>query len=404
MAAAATDDVIRTYEQELEERSTFVDQIVGGSKGRDLNPGEMELVTKATDRMTAINELVGPLRETRRIALESRQNIADLQRDVAIARSPEQFRGEIEYRSAGEYIVDRWKAGVGMQDAMERQSLYHRAAAHQTTADNMGIIPTPVVGGVLNYIDVSRPIVSVLAPLDVPGGRFMRPRVTQHTAVGEQTAEKTELASQKMLITSTPVDMNTYGGYVNVSRQNIDWSTPSIMDLVVQDLAGQYAKMTEQVAADVLVGDATAGGSTFGPGDDEAAVAGAIWAGVAAIYAEMPGAGRVVLFVSPDMLTAIGPLFAPYNGQNAQGTGFSAAGFGSGGPVGTVSGVPVYMSWALPPATALLTNTAAAETYEQRIGGLSVTEPSVLGVQVAYAGYFAAVVLTPEGVQAIGAP
>ena len=37
----------------------------------------------------------------------------------------------------------------------------------------------------------------------------------------------------------------------------------------------------------------------------------------------------------------------------------------------------------------LVLSTAAAEVYEDRIGALQVVEPSVLGVQVAYAGYFA---------------
>jgi hypothetical protein len=51
--------------------------------------------------------------------------------------------------------------------------------------------------------------------------------------------------------------------------------------------------------------------------------------------------------------------------------------------------------------TVLVMSTAAAEVYEQRIGVLQVTEPSVLGVQVAYAGYFAPVVLEAKGIQKI---
>lgn len=400
----ATDVLIAQYQTELEERQTFIDNVLEQAVGRDLNEHESELVNGATARMATLTALIGPLAETARIGNTSRQRMAEIQRDLAVARDPRAAeRPNYEYRSAGSYIVDRWQAGVGIEDARQRLELFHRAAAHQTTADNPGIIPENITGAVLNFIDVSRPIVTVLGVLAVPGGRFTRPRVTQHTQVGEQTAEKTELASRKMIIQSTPVDMSTFGGYVNVSRQNIDWSVPSIMDLVVNDLAGQYAIQTEEVAADALVADATAAtGGTFGPGSDDAAVSGAIWAGVAQAGAAMPGAGRVVLIVSPDMLAAIGPLFAPYGPSNQQGTGFSAASFGSGGPMGTVSGVPVYMSWALPANTALLVNTAAAEVYEQRIGALSVTEPSVLGVQVAYAGYFAAVVLVPEGVVAIG--
>ena len=47
----------------------------------------------------------------------------------------------MEYRSAGEYVLDRWRAGLGMEEAVYRLDLYHRAAAHQTTGDNPGLLP-----------------------------------------------------------------------------------------------------------------------------------------------------------------------------------------------------------------------------------------------------------------------
>lgn len=402
---AGTDVLISQYQTELEERETFINQILDQAQGRDLNEHETELVQGATARMSVLNRLVEPLRETAKVSMESRSRMAEIQRDLMVARNPEAIRDKaVEYRSAGEYLVDYWRAGVGHEDAKDRLALFSRAAAHQTTADNLGIIPNPIVGPVLNYIDASRPIVTVLGPRPVPGGRFTRPRVTQHTQVGEQTAEKTELASRKMLISSTPVDMNTYGGYVNVSRQNIDWSVPSIMDLVVNDLAAQYAIQTELVVGGVLAAAATATtGGTIDDTSDAAAVSAALWAAAGAAFTAMPGAGRLVLLVSPDMLGAVGGLFANVNPQNAISTGFQAADFGSGN-MGSVSGISVVMSSALPAGTALVVNTAAAEVYEQRIGALSVTEPSVLGVQVAYAGYFAAIVLTPAGVIDIATP
>jgi hypothetical protein len=36
--------------------------------------------------------------------------------------------------------------------------------------------------------------------------------------------------------------------------------------------------------------------------------------------------------------------------------------------------------------------------FEQRIGTLQITEPSVLGVQVAYAGYFTALTIDDDGI------
>jgi hypothetical protein len=88
------------------------------------------------------------------------------------------------------------------------------------------------------------------------------------------------------------------------------------------------------------------------------------------------------------MMGVIGPLFPSINPTNAQSTGFDANSFGSG-QLGAISGVTTLMSAGLASGTILEFSTASAEVYEQRIGALQVTEPSVLGVQVAYAGYFA---------------
>ena len=92
---------------------------------------------------------------------------------------------------------------------------------------------------------------SVIGIQNLPAGTFYRPRVTQGTSVANQgTAgaaadEKAELVRQKMTITRTSATAVTYGGYVNVSRQDIDFSTPQIMDIVVRDLAARYAIQTE---------------------------------------------------------------------------------------------------------------------------------------------------------------
>jgi hypothetical protein len=56
------------------------------------------------------------------------------------------------------------------------------------------------------------------------------------------------------------------------------------------------------------------------------------------------------------------------------------------------------MSAGLGTNKAFLLSTAAVEVYEQRVGTLQVTEPSVLGVQVAYAGYFTPLRLVDNGI------
>ena len=78
---------------------------------------------------------------------------------------------------------------------------------------------------------------------------------TQHTQVGAQSGgEKTEAqASRKMTITKTPIAAATMGGHASiVSRQDINRTSPAILDMAINDLRRQYATQTEASAATVL--------------------------------------------------------------------------------------------------------------------------------------------------------
>ena len=171
------------------------------------------------------------------------------------------------------------------------------------------------------------------------------------------------------------------------------------MDIIINDLAAQYAIVTEEVVADALATTGTADVSyPLAPTQDE--LAAAIWTAVGTVYGVTKNQGRVAIAIAPDRLGAFGPLFQPYNSQNSQGTGFLAANFGQG-IMGSISGIPVIMSSALDAGEAFVFSTAAIEVWEQRIGSLQVVEPSVLGVQVAYAGYFTPLTIESSGVQRI---
>jgi len=391
-----TDQMLARYVGEIEERQQLIEGMVEAAQedGRDLTAEELELVTRAQERITTVNGLMQPLEEARRIGVESSERIASL---AKFMQADDQRPREVEYRSAGAYVMDRWRAGLGQEEASHRIDLFHRAAAHQTTADNPGLLPESILGPVVNFVDAARPLVSALGPRQLPGGTWSRPKVTQHTSVAAQSAEKAELVSQKMVIGKLPVTAVTYGGYVNVSRQDIDWTQPQIMDIVIQDLAAVYAAKTEDVAVDAFAAAATAGATLPTGTPTPEAIAGAFWAAAGTVYAGTKGAGRVLAVASPQMLGLIGPLFAPINPTDAQSAGFLASGFGTGA-AGSIAGIPVYVTVGLADNTMLVLSTAAAEVYEDRIGSLQVVEPSVLGVQVAYAGYFAPLVIDAGGI------
>lgn len=390
--------MLARYVAEIEERQTFIDGLLRSAqeKGEDLDDGQNELITRASQRISQLNELMKPLEESRRIAGDSSARIAQISKFMQSEDRPR----EIEYRSAGQYAIDMWRAGLGHEEAKYRLDTYNRAASHQTTSDNPGLIPTPILGPVVNFIDASRPLVGALGPRQLPGGSWSRPKVTQHTSVAAQSAEKGELASQKMTISKVAVTPSTLGGYVNVSRQDIDWSQPAVLDIVINDLAAQYALLTEQTAVQAAYAGATSGPTLpASPTSDN--VAAALWTTAGAVYTATRGQGRLIAVCSPDVLGLIGPLFAPINPIDAQSAGFSASTYGQG-VMGAVSGIQVVVSAGFAAAKSLMVlSTAAFEVYEDRIGSLQVVEPSVLGVQIAYAGYFADVIMQATGIQKV---
>jgi HK97 family phage major capsid protein len=385
----ATDQMLARYVAEIEERQQFIDSLVESSNGDDLTDEKLELVTEARNRIAKVNGLMAPLEEARRISGDSAQRIAQLAKFMQ--DKPDRPK-EVEYRSAGEYVIDRWRSGLGNEDAAHRLDLYHRAAAHQTTADNAGLIPAPIIGPVVSFIDSNRPLVSRLGARQLPGQTWTRPKVTQHVTVATQSAEKAELVSQKMLITKLTGTAATYGGYVNVSRQDIDFTQPGILDLVIGDLAAVYAVQTEAAAFTTFDAAATAGIAIATGAATAAGVATSLWDAASKIYTASKGAGQVFAVTGPDMLPILGPVFPPVNAQNAISPGLAIGDFGTG-LVGQISGIPLYVSAGCGTLRILVFSTAGAEVYEDRIGSLQVVEPSVLGLQVAYAGYFTPMVI-----------
>jgi HK97 family phage major capsid protein len=397
----ATDAMIRRLEDELEERNTFVQGLVAGAQdaGRDLSSQEMELIASAQNRIGQVSDQLTPLRETSRITIESRNRAREINNEIQNARRRGGV-GPVEYRSAGEYIADFYAWRMGDRDAAERIEVFHRAAAHQTTADNPGLLPESIVEPVVNFVDSSRPLVTAIGPRDLGIGSWAYARVTQHTEVAQQAAEKTEMASRKMIITKTPIAAPTYGGYVNISRQDIRRTSPGIVNMVIDDLASEYAIETEAAAAGDLQTAATPGTVTYPANPTSADVSKAIWGAVGQAWAGTRGQGRSILAVAPDMLALVGPLFPNVNPTNALGQGFDAANFGQG-PQGTVSGLVAVMSAGLSAGMMLVVSSAAVRCFEDRYGAMQVDEPSVLGVQVGYAGDFETVVIEATGVVSI---
>ena len=407
MGSAANDVFMKRLEDELKDKTTFYNGILerANASNRDLSEDDQKLVTETRGRMEQLKSQIENVSATAKVAYETRSLQEQVGHEIDTLRGKPQI-GEVKSDSPGQYIIDVRNSAIGDERAKEKLELFYRAAAHQKTSDNLGVIPNPVVGEVINFVDGQRPLVQALGPRPMPGARWSRPRVTQHTTValqgtaGAAADEKSELVSQKMVIGELTGAAKTYGGYVNVSRQNIDFADPSAFDIIVNDLALQYALETEGATADAVAATTTTAVNydlTPATGTVQESIAGAIWTAAGTVYSVVKGAGRLVLVFAPDRLATFGPLFAPINPQNGYGSLGSAANFGQG-VVGSIAGVTGVMSAGLASTEAYLLSTAALEVYEQRIGQLQVVEPSVLGVQVAYAGYFTPMLIDDDAI------
>lgn len=403
MAENHSDAQIARMQKEIEERTAFIEGTSANAQDaeRDLTANELELITESRKRIEVVEEQLEVLSAAKGAQQRARQRADELQKAMSEMRAHVD-KGEVEYRSAGAWLLDSYAASTGNREAATRLELFYRAAAHQKTTDNLGVVPDPVIGDVINFIDAARPLVTAIGPRPMPAGTFYRPRVTQGTVVDLQGAagaaadEKAELDSQKMTITRLTGTAKTYGGYLNVSRQNIDFSSPQIMDIIIEDLAARYAIKTEAAVGVELTASTTAAVG-YGAAPTADTVAAAIWTAVGTAYGVTKNLGRVILAIAPDRLGVFGPLFAPINPADAQSPGFLASGFGQG-VLGQISGVPVVVSAGLTTGQAFVFSTAAIEVYEQRIGTLQATEPSVLGVQVAYAGYFTPLTIDDDAI------
>jgi HK97 family phage major capsid protein len=387
-----------------------MDAILAQVEGRDLVEAERGILDGARSRIAELDAQIQPLAEFESLREAHADTVSQLPRPEAVAArrldGPERTS---HYATPGAFLADYVRAhgyGDGQRTrdeaAMARVQAAYQTRADQTTADTPGLLPVTVVGTVVSLIDANRPLISSLGGAralgGIPGTVFNRPKVTVHTTVGVQAAEKTALSSQKMTVASVQFTKQTYGGYVDISRQDMDWSQPSAWDILVRDLAQVYAVQTETAVATAFSGAAT---GTKPPALPAVPVL-ADWSkGLYTAAMHSYQAAKMMpdrLWCSLDVWAALGSLVDTNRvvlPPDAAVGGDSADGFDIGGSSladfrGDILGLPRIVVPNFPLKTCIVGPSSLYEVYEETIGLLSVIEPSILGVQVAYGGYLAA--------------
>lgn len=290
-----------------------------------------------------------------------------------------------EFPTVADWAITVHRAMV-QRDPAAREAL-DRATAHQKLADNPGLVPRPILGPVLNLIDGARPFINSITRKALPAGKFDRPVVTQHVAVDVQAAEKDLTASQKMIVGLLPVTAKTYAGHLNISRQDIKWTSPGILQIVFDDFAVQYALRTCDDATAQFEASVT---NDVTGGDTAAELTAALYGAVADSLASGTGAVPDTMWVAPDVWGALGGMTRGADGVPAF-PSISLTGTG-GAPLGLRLVVEPHMT----AGAAIIGPSRLAEWYEDVDGLMQVQEPDVLGQLVGYAGYGAFINVAPE--------
>ena len=394
--------VLEALHAQRAEQISTMDAILSQVDDRDLVAAERGVLEAARQRIAELDAQIAPLEEYEALRAAHDANTPGPRGGVLLPARPAQGNDRApQYRSAGEFVADLCRAAgcqpggqFGQPDpAAQARVQQVRAVANQISTDTTGLLPTPIVGPVVNLIDASRPLISSLGGAKalggIPGSQFTRPKIAQHVTVGPQAGEKTQLPSQKMVIGSVPFNKQTYGGTVDISRQDIDWTSPSAWDILVTDLANVYAIQTETaVAADFL---AKASGTAVVVATND--LKGWTTALYTAAYHSYQASYRMPdrIWCSLNVWAALGSLVDvarnvnPPNGNLDTAMGSSElASFR-----GDILGLPRIVVPTLAPGTCIVGSSSAYEAYEEVIGLLSVVEPSILGVTVAYGGYVA---------------
>lgn len=313
------------------------------------------------------------------------QNVADVTSILSRVNghvAPSVQRAATEDLTAGEFLSAALQRQAGMDN-----ELVQRAA--QVVADNAGIVPSPIVGNLIEMYDSSRPVFSSFSARPMPdkGKTFTRPEISQHVLTGNQAAEFDAVASQKMVITGNTVTKETEAGYLDLSAQDVDWTDPSALELVLQDFAKVYSRRTEVRACAYLVTTASAS-AAWAVSDVGAAVGTFVDAFLAVSNSADEEADTI--WIDKNSWATLAKL--TNTGDDRTAISMINEALSTYGVTAPRWVVAKQFSG----AKRIVGSSRLIESYEQTKGLLQVAQPDVLGQRIAYHGYVA-FHGTPEG-------
>ena len=365
-----------------------------------------------------LNEEVTPVEEKQEM---SEINETAVEATIPTAPIYAQAKRKFDLPTPGEYLAAmhiggetfRNVAAAAREFAISKQSALQAAAGDVLTTDTPGLLPVPVLGPVFDDLNYIRPVVTAVGARAMPDGgqskTWIRPTWTTHTSVGSQSPELNGVSATTPVIASNVVTKTTLAGQVTLSVQDIDFTSPAAMEIILRDLAGQYMLQSDAVACNAILAGDTASGSTWTvTADNPTSLIAALYDAATDILTAtnfLPDH----IFVSPDVWKKMGsqldadkrPIF-PYTGAAGL---MGVNGLGTGGvtQMNTFNplGLNLVVDRAFADNTMVVARGSAIEFYEQVRGIMSVEVPATLGRTFSYYGYVSTFIADGDQVKSI---
>ena len=319
--------------------------------------------------------------------------------EAAVPTAPIQYaapKREFKLPTAAEYMV---KFVAGGSEFAEFNQRIVAAAPNVTTTDTPGILPVPIISPIYNnFVANYRPLISAMGVRQMPasGKVFIRPKVTTHTTIGASNGELVPLDQGTFVVDDIQITKALYGGYVKLSEESMDMTSPEVLGALIDDMARIYANQTD-IAACATFEDNVSQTQALADDTDPADWVNFIYGAAAQILNNSNGNLPNVMVVSPAYYASLGalvdtagrPLFPNVGPMNAVGTGASASTFN-----GNAFGLSLVVDRNITVTSPYVGDSTGFECWEQQRGAISVDlSDGALGRVIKFRGYFSSVMI-----------
>jgi HK97 family phage major capsid protein len=242
--------------------------------------------------------------------------------------------------TANKYLESKIKAALGNEEARQ----YVLAAAD--TTDNAALIPTRQLTEIINGLaNVTRSNIDAISRGTLPdaGMTFEIPKITVMPGVGT-IAEAGTPTDTDQNAAFVSVSVLKAAGQQTFSVELLDRSNPLFLNELMNNLAAQYAKVTDTAVNAALIAGATADATTTTTYPTAAELLGVVARGAASVYSGTQGFARNIIMNTSqwsNVMTLNDSGRPIYNAQVPQNAGGSVA------PTsvrGNVAGLDLYVT------------------------------------------------------------